>query len=174
MHIFSHWRPQLTLFWLWSRQRCERMKSGAFDDAKPIVRWFNEQQIHGGGYGSTQATILVYQAIAEYWTNAKEPEYNVKVNIVFHKRRNVDRFNFNRENHYTTRTSKLNSINQNVTVVATGTGEATVKMVSLYYALPKEKESDCQKFNLSVQLIPGEFLCLSLKPGDLPFYCKYQ
>ncbi|XP_045903095.1 complement C3-like [Micropterus dolomieu] len=27
-------------------------------------------------------------------------------------------------------------------------------MVSLYYALPKEKESDCQKFNLSVQLIP--------------------
>lgn len=48
------------------------------------------------------------------------------------------------------------------------------QMVSLYYALPKEKESDCQKFNLSVQLIPGEFLCLSLKPGDLPFYCKYQ
>lgn len=28
-------------------------------------------------------------------------------------------------------------------------------MVSLYYALPKEKKSDCQKFNLSVQLIPG-------------------
>lgn len=29
-------------------------------------------------------------------------------------------------------------------------------MVSLYYALPKEKESDCQKFKLSVQLIPGQ------------------
>lgn len=29
------------------------------------------------------------------------------------------------------------------------------QMVSLYYALPSEKDSDCQKFNLSVQLIPG-------------------
>lgn len=28
------------------------------------------------------------------------------------------------------------------------------QMVSLYYALPKEKASDCQKFNLLVQLIP--------------------
>lgn len=29
-------------------------------------------------------------------------------------------------------------------------------MVSLYYALPKEKESDCQKFDLKVQLIQGQ------------------
>lgn len=29
------------------------------------------------------------------------------------------------------------------------------QMVSLYYALPSEKENDCQKFNMSVQLIPG-------------------
>ncbi|MED6288968.1 hypothetical protein CHARACLAT_031625 [Characodon lateralis] len=27
-------------------------------------------------------------------------------------------------------------------------------MVSLYYAIPKEKESDCQKFNVSVEVIP--------------------
>lgn len=29
------------------------------------------------------------------------------------------------------------------------------QVVSLYYALPSEKENDCQKFNMSVQLIPG-------------------
>lgn len=34
-------------------------------------------------------------------------------------------------------------------------------MVSLYYALPKEKESDCQKFNVSVKLIEGNDLLLS-------------
>lgn len=28
------------------------------------------------------------------------------------------------------------------------------QMVSLYYALPKEKVSDCQKFDMSVRLIP--------------------
>lgn len=30
------------------------------------------------------------------------------------------------------------------------------QMVSLYYALPKEKASDCQKFDMTVQLIPGK------------------
>ncbi|MED6258026.1 hypothetical protein ATANTOWER_001900, partial [Ataeniobius toweri] len=126
----------------------------AFEDARPVVRWFNQQQFVGGGYGSTQATIIVYQAIAEYWSKAKEPEYDLNVDILLPGRAKPDKYNFNRENHFATRTSKINDINQNVRVTATGTGEATVKMVSLYYAIPKEKESDCQKFNLSVQLIP--------------------
>uniref|UniRef100_A0A8D0AD77 Complement C3-like n=1 Tax=Sander lucioperca TaxID=283035 RepID=A0A8D0AD77_SANLU len=126
----------------------------AFEEARPVVRWFNTQQMVYGDFGSTQATIMVYQAIAEYWTSAKEPEYDLNVDIVLPGRSKPDKFNFNRDNHYATRTSKIKDINQNVTVIATGTGEATVKMVSLYYALPKEKESDCQKFNLSVQLLP--------------------
>lgn len=130
------------------------VRAQLFEDARPILRWFNQQQFVGGGYGSTQATIIVYQAVAEYWAKAKEPEYNLNVDILMPGRSNPDKFNFNRENQFTTRTSKLNDINQDVKVTATGTGEATVKMVSLYYAIPKEKESDCQKFNLSVQLIP--------------------
>ncbi|XP_035861680.1 complement C3-like [Sander lucioperca] len=130
------------------------VKAKAFEEARPVVRWFNTQQMVDGDFGSTQATIMVYQAIAEYWTSAKEPEYDLNVDIVLLGRSKPDKFKFNRDNHYTTRTTKINAINQNVTVIATGTGEATVKMVSLYYALPKEKESDCQKFNLSVQLLP--------------------
>ncbi|XP_042256193.1 complement C3-like isoform X2 [Thunnus maccoyii] len=130
------------------------VKAEAFEDARPVVRWFNKQQRVGGGYGSTQATIIVYQAITEYWANAQEPQYNLNVDILLPGKPKPDQFNFNKENHYATRTSKFNGINQNVKVTAVGTGEATLKMVSLYYALPKEKESDCQQFNLSVQLVP--------------------
>ncbi|XP_059191712.1 complement C3-like isoform X2 [Centropristis striata] len=128
------------------------VKDKRFQDAKPVVRWFNQKQIYGGGYGSTQATILVYQAIAEYWVNANEQEYNVNVDIVHPKRKDPARFHINRNNQYSTRTSKSKGINEDVMVIATGTGEATVNMVSLYYARPKERESDCQKFNLSVKL----------------------
>ncbi|XP_033985455.1 complement C3-like [Trematomus bernacchii] len=129
------------------------VKAKAFEDARPVVRWFNEQQRVGGGYGSTQATIVVYQAISEYWSSAIEPEYDLNVNILL-PGMSMQRYNFNRENHYATRTSKINDINQNVTVRAEGSGEATVTIASLYYTLPKQVESDCQKFNLSVQLIP--------------------
>ncbi|XP_058495889.1 complement C3-like isoform X2 [Solea solea] len=130
------------------------VKAKAFEDARPIVRWFNKQQKDGGGYGSTQATMIVYQAVAEYWANAKEPEYDLNVDIHLRGRAKPEKINFNRNNHHTTRTSKFNDINQDVKVTATGTGEATLKMVSQYYALPMENESDCQKFNLSVELIP--------------------
>ncbi|KAM9769659.1 complement C3-like isoform 1-T1 [Menidia menidia] len=130
------------------------VRSKLFEDARPVVRWFNQQQFVGGGYGSTQATIMVYQAVAEYWTEAKEPEYNLKVDIFMPGRANPEKYHFTRNNHYATRTSKINDINQDVKVSATGSGEATVKMVSLYYALPKEKESDCKKFDLKVELIP--------------------
>uniref|UniRef100_A0A8D3CWH7 Complement C3-like n=1 Tax=Scophthalmus maximus TaxID=52904 RepID=A0A8D3CWH7_SCOMX len=126
----------------------------AFEEARPVVRWFSQQQKVGGGFGSTQATIIVYQAVAEYWANAKEPEYDLNVDILLPGRSKPDRYNFNNNNNYATRTSKVNDINQNVKVTATGTGEATVTMVSLYYALSTEKESDCQKFNMSVELIP--------------------
>ncbi|XP_040891542.1 complement C3-like [Toxotes jaculatrix] len=130
------------------------VRAKAFEDARPVVRWFNQQQKVGGGYGSTQATIIVYQAVAEYWASAKEPEYDLNVDILLPGRSKPDKYNFNRDNHYATRTSKINDINQDVRVTATGTGEATLTMVSLYYAMPTEKESDCQKFNMSVELIP--------------------
>ncbi|MEQ2178787.1 hypothetical protein GOODEAATRI_017740 [Goodea atripinnis] len=38
-------------------------------------------------------------------------------------------------------------------------------MVSLYYAIPKEKESDCQKFNVSVEVIPEN--CSLQKSGNI-------
>uniref|UniRef100_A0A672ZQE1 NTR domain-containing protein n=1 Tax=Sphaeramia orbicularis TaxID=375764 RepID=A0A672ZQE1_9TELE len=120
----------------------------AFEDARPVVRWLKRQPRVGGGYRSTQATIMVYQAVAEYWSTAQEPEYDLDVDIFLPGRPRPNRFHFNRFNYYATRTT------WNVTVRAAGTGEATLKIVSHYYARPREQESDCQKFNLSVELIP--------------------
>ncbi|XP_075896236.1 complement C3-like [Nelusetta ayraudi] len=129
------------------------VKAKLLEDAAPVVRWLGSQQKVGGGYGSTQATIIVYQAVAEYWTNAQEPEYNLDVNLGLPGRSSPVKINFNKNNHYSTRTSKFNDINQNIQVTARGSGEATLTMVSLYYAQAKEKESDCKKFNVSVKLI---------------------
>uniref|UniRef100_A0A3Q1IW90 Complement component c3a, duplicate 5 n=1 Tax=Anabas testudineus TaxID=64144 RepID=A0A3Q1IW90_ANATE len=102
-----------------------------------------------------QATLIVYQAVAAYWSSAKGPEYDLNVDILLPGRSKAVKYNFNSNNPYATRTSKASDINQDVTVTATGKGEATLTMVSLYYALPIEKESDCLKFNMSVALIPG-------------------
>uniref|UniRef100_A0A3P9BD82 Complement C3-like n=1 Tax=Maylandia zebra TaxID=106582 RepID=A0A3P9BD82_9CICH len=123
----------------------------AYEEATPIVRWLGKYQQGEGGYGSTQATIMVYQASSEYWINAKEPEYNVDVDILLPGRTMTDKYSFSKANRFTTRTSKFPAINKDIQVNATGNGEA---IMSLYYALPKVLEKDCELFNLSVQIVP--------------------
>ncbi|XP_043970376.1 complement C3-like isoform X2 [Gambusia affinis] len=128
------------------------VKDQAFQEAKPIVRWLSQQQKYEGGYGSTQATIMVYQAVAEYASNVNEPPFDLNVDISIKGRSLMNKINLNNQNHYTTRTSKFDGINKDVTVTATGTGEATFNMVSLYYAIPTKKESDCEMFDLTLHL----------------------
>uniref|UniRef100_A0A0S7F3I9 CO3 n=1 Tax=Poeciliopsis prolifica TaxID=188132 RepID=A0A0S7F3I9_9TELE len=129
------------------------VKDQAFDEAKPIVRWLSQQQRYGGNYGSTQATIMVYQAVAEYASTVNEPPFDLKVDISVKGRSLMNKISFNNRNHYTTRTSKFDGINKDVTVTATGTGEAMFNMISFYYAIPTEKESDCEMFDLKLELI---------------------
>uniref|UniRef100_A0A8C7XBC1 Uncharacterized protein n=1 Tax=Oryzias sinensis TaxID=183150 RepID=A0A8C7XBC1_9TELE len=146
------------------------VKTKSFEDARPVVRWFNQQQSYSGDYGSTQATIMVYQALAEYWANAQEPEYDLKVDILLPGKSKPDKYQFTRENSYATRTSNIKDINKDVKVTATGSGEA---MVSLYYALPEEKESDCQKFDIKLVIL--FFLCSnSLQILHSALLCRYK
>ena len=51
--------------------------------------------------------MSVYQAVAEYWASDKESDFNLNVDIKLPGRLKLDKYNFNRENHHTTRTSKV-------------------------------------------------------------------
>ncbi|XP_015419781.1 PREDICTED: LOW QUALITY PROTEIN: complement C3, partial [Myotis davidii] len=53
-----------------------------FDSVPPVVRWLNEQRYYGGGYGSTQATFMVFQALAQYQRDVPDHEdLNLHVSI---------------------------------------------------------------------------------------------
>uniref|UniRef100_A0A8C7XJQ7 Anaphylatoxin-like domain-containing protein n=1 Tax=Oryzias sinensis TaxID=183150 RepID=A0A8C7XJQ7_9TELE len=140
------------------------VKTKSFEDARPVVRWLSQQQFVGGDYGSTQATIIVYQAVAEYWANAQEAEYNVKVDILLPGRLKPDKYEFNRENSYATRTSRIKDINKDVKVKATGSGEAVVKV--------RIRTPSCPLNNFDLILF---FLCSnSLQFLHSALLCRYK
>uniref|UniRef100_A0A3B4BKP2 Uncharacterized protein n=1 Tax=Periophthalmus magnuspinnatus TaxID=409849 RepID=A0A3B4BKP2_9GOBI len=85
------------------------VKGRFLEEARPVVRWLTNQQKVGGGYGSTQATIMVYQAVSEYWTVAQEPDYNLDVKLKIPGRANLESFRFTRDNRHTTRTSSVSA-----------------------------------------------------------------
>ncbi|CAL8354816.1 unnamed protein product [Boreogadus saida] len=98
------------------------VKVKEFEDAAPIVKWLNTQRTVEGGYGSTQSTIMVYQAVAEYWVNAKEQEDEMDIEIQVPHRMIPMRIN----KKHTLWTTWLRGIYPEVKVTATGLGEATL------------------------------------------------
>ncbi|CAL8330687.1 unnamed protein product [Lota lota] len=132
------------------------VKAKEFEDAAPIVKWLSTQRSSNGGFHSTQSTIMVYQALAEYWINAKEQQYEMDIEIKVAGRSASAPFRVNNENAFQTRTTKFKDINKEVSVTATGSGEATVSVVSLYYATATNNQAnDCDKFELNVTLSQG-------------------
>lgn len=59
---------------------------------------------------------MVYQAVAEYWANSKEQEYDVNVDILMPGRSSPEKYKVNRDNHYTTRTTKVKTYSEIITL----------------------------------------------------------
>ncbi|XP_014873776.1 complement C3-like isoform X1 [Poecilia latipinna] len=130
------------------------LKAEAIDEAHPVVRWIRKQPNLNGGYLSTQRTMIVYQAVAQYWNRVQNVDYDLKVELILPGRARPETYHFNKDNYYFTRTSKVHTVDKDITVIASGAGEAILRILSLYYTLPKEPESSCEAFDMSVQLVP--------------------
>ncbi|XP_030635548.1 complement C3 [Chanos chanos] len=128
------------------------VKAKDFDKAGEIVHWLNRQKTHYGGGGTTQATIMVFQAVAEYRVQGKkQQDINLDVEVQISGRQKPIKWSFNSGNSHLLRSDKL-QIDQNLTVVAKGTGAGAVSVLTLYYAKPVTKESDCKLFDLEVTM----------------------
>ncbi|XP_073510482.1 venom factor-like isoform X1 [Phyllobates terribilis] len=122
----------------------------AIDAVNPVVRWLTEQQSHGQAYGSTQALIMLFQAVAQYQL-AKADQKSLEMDISFHLpgRKDVTTYQINMENAIRARSEETN-INKEFVVKAKGRGQASLTVMAVYYELLTEAEKECQNFHLSV------------------------
>uniref|UniRef100_A0A8C4YU32 Complement C3 n=1 Tax=Gopherus evgoodei TaxID=1825980 RepID=A0A8C4YU32_9SAUR len=127
------------------------LKMKKYELTGPIVRWLREQNYYGGGYGSTQATIMVFQALAQYRIDIPQhKDMNLFVSIFLSHRAMPIKYRISNENALVARTAEL--MNEDFTVKAEGTGQATVTVTIIYNAKLKEDESQCKKFDLRVSV----------------------
>ncbi|XP_030636320.1 complement C3-like [Chanos chanos] len=121
-----------------------------YQQAAPIVKWLGAQRRYGGGYGTTQSTIMVFQAVAEYRIHAEHVEdVGLDVEIQLSGRARPILWKFTPENVLLTRTEKIDH-SEDITVTARGHGEVMLSIVALYYAKPTEDSSVCKNFELKV------------------------
>ncbi|TRY87362.1 hypothetical protein DNTS_017222 [Danionella cerebrum] len=116
------------------------VKDKDFERAGEAVHWMGRQNSQYGAWGTTQSTIMVFQAVAEYRMQVKdEQNFNLLVELGVQGRGNPKVYTIKRDNMHLTRSDEV-EINKDFNVL------------TLYYARPVEKKSDCTSFNLSINI----------------------
>ncbi|KAL8164554.1 UNVERIFIED_CONTAM: hypothetical protein K2H54_053340, partial [Gekko kuhli] len=130
------------------------LKLRKFDEAGPIVKWLTQQKYYGGTYGHTQSTILVFQALSQYQTDIPlRKDLNLDVSLLLPGRASPVRYRIDSESALLAR-SEETKINEDFTVKATGQGQATMTVVTLYNAKLREEAAPCRNFDLRVNVKP--------------------
>ncbi|XP_048051425.1 complement C3-like [Megalobrama amblycephala] len=98
----------------------------------------------------SQATIMVFQAVAEYRIKVKDiKQLELEMTIQVEGSRQPIVLKFSKEDAHLAQTAKLPS-NRQITISAKGYGEASVTVVTEYYATPKESSGTCKNFELDL------------------------
>uniref|UniRef100_A0A8C8B8Q0 Complement C3 n=1 Tax=Otus sunia TaxID=257818 RepID=A0A8C8B8Q0_9STRI len=118
----------------------------------PVARWLAQQNYFGGGYGSTQATIMVFQALAQYQlATPRQLELNLDVSVLLPRRASAITYRIENRNALVARSAET-KFNEDFTVKAEGTGKGTMTVVTIYNAKIPEKDNKCDSFDLQVQV----------------------
>ncbi|OXB53027.1 hypothetical protein ASZ78_002666 [Callipepla squamata] len=97
----------------------------------PVARWLAQQNYFGGGYGSTQATILVFQALARYHVaQPRQSEINLDVSVLLPRRANAITYRIENSNALVARSAEVRHRVTSVTSITSVTSVTGVTLVS--------------------------------------------
>ncbi|XP_030401691.1 complement C3 alpha chain-like [Gopherus evgoodei] len=129
----------------------QKLTLGHFEETHPIVRWLVESREFGGGYESTQTTVIGMQALAQYRAAIPPEVIDLKVQVRVPTRRLTEVWAIDKSNAYQQRSSsKKFYAHEALNITASGTGTGTVTLLTLYHTLPPAREQECQAFWLAV------------------------
>ncbi|XP_076583711.1 venom factor-like [Chaetodon auriga] len=128
------------------------VKLGRMQEAALPFKWLNNQRRRGGGFGSTQSTMVVLQALSEYLINKPPPDdLSLDVDVRITGRKEI-RYHFDPDTAYAARSSRLPA-DLDLEVEARGNGQGILEVVTYYNQLHEvDEKMPCKHFELSVTI----------------------
>ncbi|GLD73158.1 complement C3-like protein [Lates japonicus] len=128
------------------------VKLGHMEQAALPFKWLNSQRRRGGGFGSTQSTMVVLQALSEYLINKPLPDdLSLDVDVRLTGRKEI-RYHFNPSTAYAARSSRLPA-NLDLEVEARGNGQGILEVVTYYNQVHEvDEKKPCEHFELNVTI----------------------
>ncbi|XP_072005879.1 venom factor-like [Engystomops pustulosus] len=128
------------------------LKLKNFQKAGPLVKWITEQRYYGEVWGSTQSTMIQFEALAQYQIDVPTfKDLALDVSFTLPGRSQAVTHRLDIENALLARSEQTSGIGDFI-VTAKGKGQGTLTVLSIYHALETEKENKCNNFDLSVTI----------------------
>ncbi|XP_072115083.1 complement C4-A-like [Mobula birostris] len=130
----------------------QALKRGDAEYARPIVAWLTEQQNYGGGFQSTQDTVIALEALSKYHVLLfeQEDEPNLLLRVGLAERSSMSKIELRRRNLLTQKELKF-PLGKKVLVEISGHGKGKLNLRKEYNLL-EEATNSCDKLHLSVAI----------------------
>ncbi|CAI9601334.1 unnamed protein product, partial [Staurois parvus] len=131
------------------------LKKGEHTKASPLAQWLTKQRFFGKFYGSTQATIMMFQALAQFHIDVpNKADLNMDVTYELPGKTDSVTQKINVQNLMVARTDQATT-SGDFKVTAKGKGKGTLTVNVVYYAKAKKLEK-CNNFKLNVTIAKEE------------------
>ncbi|XP_035236018.1 complement C5-like [Anguilla anguilla] len=150
--------------------------------ANPILTWLTQDQRYGGGFHSTQDTILTLEALSKYSELVKHTELNMEIRASYRKMGDIKQISLSEKNPVAT---PIQVMSDDDVIVVTGysTGVSVAHMKTVFYSTTQFNEN-CY-FDLKIEVYgpdvdsidpmfmsPRIVACAKFKPPENEVYTE--
>ncbi|KAL1260978.1 hypothetical protein QQF64_008805 [Cirrhinus molitorella] len=145
---------------------------GDKENAKLAANWLTEQRKSGGGFQSTQDTVVALEALVKYGMQNNDVEdLNLRVEMCLENGKKQD-LHLTKSNAITASAVKVRNVGK-FSLNVQGTGRGTLAVVQTYRTMKKD-QSHCDMFHLSVTVTGELEYKMYHKEEELEDYYNYD
>ncbi|XP_055975825.1 complement C3-like [Sorex fumeus] len=149
----------------------QKLRLGLHNETHTIAKWLLEQRELGGGFRSTQTTVVAMEALTRYRQAVHaEGIQDLYVQISIPKRALNLEWVVDQSNAYQQRTAKFSALDD-LEIKASGRGTGTISIVTMYHKAPEAGEDSCNLYQLNVTLLRPE---KQTKSGEETFQLRIK
>ncbi|KAL0612458.1 Complement C3 [Plecturocebus cupreus] len=136
----------------------QKLELGRHNETHAIAKWLLEKRELGGGFGSTQTTVVALEALTRFREDVPfEGVQDLHVQISVPKRALNVNWQIDDNNAYQQRSAKFLA-QDDLEIKASGSGRGTISILTTYHKSPVSWEDNCNLYQLNVTLcsVPEE------------------
>ncbi|KAI5936049.1 Complement C3 [Manis javanica] len=131
----------------------QKLELGRHNETQAIAKWLLENREPGGGFRSTQTTVVAIEALTRFRQAAPfEGVQDLHVQIHAPKRALSVKWIIDQNNAYQQRSAKF-SAQDDLEIKASGTGTGTISILTMYYRSPESLDDICNMYHLNVTFL---------------------